>query len=95
MVFSGLDSTVAGDVEESFAKAGHLVVSNAKNHRMAEDVPLLIPEINSDHLGLLEKCEPRKPLIIGHLSLSVTACSVPRCSVQLLTGNVCAGSISE
>ena len=55
LVFSGLDSTVAGDVEESFAKAGHLVVSNAKNHRMAEDVPLLIPEINSDHLGLLER----------------------------------------
>ena len=55
LVFSGLDSTVAGDVEESFAKDGHLVVSNAKNHRMAEDVPLLIPEINSDHLGLLER----------------------------------------
>ncbi len=55
LVFSGLDSTVAGEVEETFAKAGHLVVSNAKNHRMAEDVPLLIPEINSDHLGLLER----------------------------------------
>lgn len=55
LVFSGLDSTVAGEVEEEFAKAGHLVVSNASNHRMAEDVPLLIPEINSDHLRLLER----------------------------------------
>jgi aspartate-semialdehyde dehydrogenase len=55
LVFSGLDSTVAGEVEEKFAKAGHWVVSNAGNHRMADDVPLLIPEVNSDHLGLLER----------------------------------------
>tara|TARA_B100001123_G_scaffold446424_2_gene600862 strand:- start:18405 stop:19472 length:1068 start_codon:yes stop_codon:yes gene_type:complete len=55
LVFSGLDSSVAGEVEENFAKAGHLIVSNAKNHRMAEDVPLMIPEVNSDHLGLLER----------------------------------------
>ena len=55
LVFSGLSSTVAGEVEEKFAKAGHLVVSNARNHRMADDVPLLIPEVNSDHLGLLAR----------------------------------------
>ena len=55
LVFSGLDSTVAGEIEVRFAKAGHLVVSNASNHRMADDVPLLVPEVNSDHLGLLER----------------------------------------
>ena len=40
-------------VAEAFAKAGHIVVSNARNHRMEPDVPLLVPEINADHLTLL------------------------------------------
>ena len=53
VVFSGLDASVAGEVEQAFAKAGYIVVSNSKNHRMDEDVPLLVPEINADHLGLL------------------------------------------
>ena len=52
-VFSGLDSSVAGTAEEAFAAAGHIVVSNARNHRMDPLVPLLIPEINPDHLGLV------------------------------------------
>lgn len=55
LVFSGLDSSVAGDIESDFANAGRTVVSNAKNYRMAEDVPLLIPEINPDHLNLLSQ----------------------------------------
>ena len=54
VVFSGLDSSVAGEVEESFARAGYLVVSNSKNHRMDADVPLLIPEINPEHLDLIK-----------------------------------------
>jgi aspartate-semialdehyde dehydrogenase len=54
VVFSGLDSSVAGEVEENFARAGYIVLSNSKNHRMAGDVPLLVPEINPDHLGLIE-----------------------------------------
>lgn len=54
LVFSGLDSSVAGDIETSFANAGYIVVSNARNHRMQPDVPLLIPEVNSSHLGLLK-----------------------------------------
>jgi len=53
IVFSALDSSVAGDVEAAFAKAGRMVLSNAKNHRMAPDVPLVIPEVNGDHLALL------------------------------------------
>lgn len=55
LVFSGLDSAVAGEIEENFAQEGYLVVSNAKNHRLREDVPLLIPEVNSDHLDLIKK----------------------------------------
>ena len=54
VVFSGLDSNVAGEVETKFAKAGYKVISNSKNHRMDEDVPLLIPEVNPDHLNLIK-----------------------------------------
>ena len=53
IVFSALDSSVAGDVEAAFAAAGRLVLSNAKNYRMDADVPLVIPEVNGDHLQLL------------------------------------------
>jgi len=54
LVFSGLDSSVAGDIEAAFAQAGHTIVSNSRNYRMEADVPLLIPEINADHLALLK-----------------------------------------
>ena len=55
LVFSGLSSSVAGDIERTFAEAGYPVVSNAKNYRMEDDVPLLIPEVNPDHIELIEK----------------------------------------
>ncbi|KAA3614675.1 MAG: aspartate-semialdehyde dehydrogenase [Calditrichaeota bacterium] len=54
LLFSGLDAKVAGEAEEHFAKLGHFVVSNSKNHRFDKDVPLLIPEVNADHLQLLD-----------------------------------------
>jgi len=53
LIFSSLDSKVAGEVEKEFASAGHVVVSNSSNHRMDADVPLLIPEVNPDHLALV------------------------------------------
>jgi aspartate-semialdehyde dehydrogenase len=53
LVFSSLDSKVAGEVEKEFAHAGHVVVSNSSNHRMDADVPLLIPDVNPDHLALV------------------------------------------
>jgi aspartate-semialdehyde dehydrogenase len=53
VVFSGLDHSVAGDIEGAFAAAGHIVVSNARNYRMDPLVPLLIPEVNADHLHVL------------------------------------------
>lgn len=55
IVFSALDSSVAGDVEAAFARVGRFVLSNAKNFRMDADVPLVIPEVNADHLELLER----------------------------------------
>src|ERR1041384_1098687 len=54
VVFSGLDSSVAGEIEDDFARAGYIVLTNSKNHRMDEDVPLLIPEVNPEHLGLIK-----------------------------------------
>ena len=53
-VFSALDSSVAGEIERTFAGAGVPVVSNAKNYRMHETVPLLIPEVNPEHLALID-----------------------------------------
>jgi aspartate-semialdehyde dehydrogenase len=55
IVFSALDSKVAGEIEKEFARAGYTVISNSKNHRMDEDVPLVIPEVNSTHLKLLDR----------------------------------------
>lgn len=53
IVFSAMDASVAGPVEEEFARAGYVVSSNSKNHRMDPDVPLLIPEVNGDHLEII------------------------------------------
>ncbi len=53
LVFSALDSGVAGPVEAAFRDAGHVVVSNASAHRLTAGVPLLIPEINPSHLDLV------------------------------------------
>jgi aspartate-semialdehyde dehydrogenase len=54
IVFSALPSESAGEVEADFAEAGYVVCSNARNHRYDADVPLLIPEVNPEHLGLIE-----------------------------------------
>ena len=53
LVFSSMASAQAGEIEGAFAQAGHVVVSNSGHYRMHEDVPLLVPEVNPGHLGLL------------------------------------------
>lgn len=53
LVFSAMDASVAGGIERAFARAGHFVVSNSRNHRLDEDVPLVIPEVNPDHIELI------------------------------------------
>lgn len=55
IVFSAVEAALAPEIEQSFARAGALVVTNTKSHRMEPDVPLLIPEINADHLSLLTR----------------------------------------
>lgn len=66
-VLSALDASVAGPIEEAFAAAGYPVVSNSKNHRMADDVPLLIPEINADHLDIVAAQKKRRGFTTGCL----------------------------
>lgn len=53
LVFSAMHASVAGPIEQAFARAGHVVLSNARNHRMDDDVPLIVPEVNPDHLALI------------------------------------------
>jgi len=73
LLFSGLDSSVAGEAEDDYANRGCAVISNSKNHRMAPDVPLLIPEINADHLGAIEAQRKRRA---GYIVTN------PNCSVM-------------
>jgi len=79
IVFSALDAAVAGEVEMAFAKAGKFVLSNAKNFRMEPDVPLVIPEVNGDHLGLID-CQRRKRgwkgAIVTNANCSATVAAV-------------------
>jgi aspartate-semialdehyde dehydrogenase len=53
VVFSALDSSVAGEAEPAFARAGKIVLTNAKNYRMEPDVPLVIAEVNPSHLSVI------------------------------------------
>lgn len=54
ILFSGLDASVAGEVEQDYADRGYIVVSNSRNHRMDRYVPLVIPEINGSHLDVVK-----------------------------------------
>ncbi|NNE67669.1 MAG: aspartate-semialdehyde dehydrogenase [Pyrinomonadaceae bacterium] len=54
LVFSSLPGSIAREAEEAFARAGYPVISNSSCYRMEEDVPLIIPEINHEHLDLIE-----------------------------------------
>ncbi len=54
LVFSALPADIAMDVENEFADAGIAVCSNASSHRMEPDIPLVVPEVNPEHLGLID-----------------------------------------
>ena len=60
LVFSALDAAAAADVEAAFARAGRFVLSNARSYRLEPDVPLLIPEVNPDHLALIDRQRARR-----------------------------------
>ncbi|MBS7645082.1 MAG: aspartate-semialdehyde dehydrogenase [Candidatus Bathyarchaeia archaeon] len=78
LVFSALPSDVAGPIEERFARAGKIVVSNAASHRMDPYVPVMNPEANADHLSLIE--EQRI-----HMGWDGAIVTNPNCTTAVLT----------
>jgi len=78
LVFSALPTEVAREVEEDFAKAGYVVVSDASAHRMDPDVPILIPEVNCDHVCLIDEQRRRR-------NWSGAIVTNPNCSTTVLT----------
>src|SRR5262245_7472163 len=54
LIFAALDAKAAREIEPAFAAAGHALVSNSSAFRMSEDVPLVIPEVNGDHIQLIK-----------------------------------------
>ena len=77
LAFSALDASVAPEIEIAWAKAGVPVFSNARSYRLEPDVPLLIPEINPEHLGLIEKQKksrelPGRGFIVTNANCSTT-----------------------
>ena len=75
IVFSSLPSSIARETELAFARAGYAVISNSSSYRMDEDVPLLIPEINAEHLGLIEIQQQKRGFGKGFIITN------PNCSV--------------
>jgi aspartate-semialdehyde dehydrogenase len=79
IVFSSLPSNVARETEESFARAGYPVISNSSSFRMDEDVPLLIPENNAEHIGLIESQRNKRGFGKGFIVTN------PNCAVASFT----------
>ena len=75
ILLSALPSEPALDLEVQLAEAGHLVVSNASAHRMGEQVPLVIPEVNGDHLGLVA-CQPWKGALVTNPNCAAVGLAV-------------------
>lgn len=80
IVFSGLDAAFAGDVEEAFAASGAAVFSNARNHRMDDDVPILIPPVNLQHIDVIPEQQKARGydtgFIVTNANCSTTAMSI-------------------
>lgn len=88
-VLSGLPSSIAGETEIEFAQAGCPVISNASSHRMGLDVPLLVPEINADHIEALGKQRPRfggKGFIVTNPNCSTIGLVIPLAALDRAFG---------
>jgi aspartate-semialdehyde dehydrogenase len=77
LAFSALPADVAEERELELAAAGLVVCSNTKSHRMAEDVPLLIPEVNSEHTGLIGVQRHKRGWSTGALVTSPNCTTTP------------------
>lgn len=75
--FSALDHGIAGGIETAFAEQGKVVISNAQAHRNDDDVPLLVAEVNSQHLALLkQQREKREGVIVTNPNCSVVGLTI-------------------
>jgi len=75
IVFAALDADIAQEMEPAFAAAGCAVVSNSSAFRMHADVPLVIPEVNADHLHLIEEQHWRKAAG-GYIVTNPNCCAI-------------------
>lgn len=86
IIFSGLDSSVAGDVEMAFLKANYVVFSNAKNHRQDPHVPLILPMVNLSHLDFIpvqkQFFKLDRGLLVCNSNCSLVAFVVPFAALQ-------------
>jgi len=78
-IFSSLPGEIAGEAEENFARAGFPVITNSSPHRMGTDVPLLIPEVNPDHLELIAAQRAARGYERGYIVTN------PNCSTIVIT----------
>jgi aspartate-semialdehyde dehydrogenase len=98
LVFSALDAGVAGEIEEAFAAAGHLVVSNARNHRLDPAVPLLVPEVNADHLALAANQRAAKQwpgVIVTNPNCSTVVLTLALAPLRAFGLRACVGSTMQ
>jgi aspartate-semialdehyde dehydrogenase len=77
LVFSALPGGIAAKIETDLATKGFFIISKASDHRMEEDVPLVIPEVNADHLSIIEEQRKRR----GWKGAIITD---PNCSTTIL-----------
>ncbi|KAI8324954.1 aspartate-semialdehyde dehydrogenase [Martensiomyces pterosporus] len=86
VVFSGLDASVAGDIEKAFIEHDFAVFSNSKNYRMFDDVPLCVPVVNTDHYAVIESQRQKRGLkkgfIVTNANCSTTGLVVPLKALQ-------------
>jgi aspartate-semialdehyde dehydrogenase len=88
IIFSGLDADIAGEVEMAFLKADFAVFSNAKNHRLASLIPLVVPTVNIGHTQLIrtqrQHYNLRKGLLICNSNCAVIGIVIPFAALQKL-----------
>ena len=75
IAFSALDSSIATEIEQKYVKAGIHVISNSKNHRFQKNVPILFPEVNPEHLQLLD-FQQTKGKIVTNSNCTITGVTI-------------------
>lgn len=84
IIFSGLDSSVAGEIEMAFLEADFAIFSNAGNHRMAPFIPLMVPTVNLPHLQLIPAQREHYKLQKGFLVCNSNCAGMYTCIFQIL-----------